>query len=92
MQRREFIALLGGAALAAPRLAMAQSAKVYRVATLAPGGPITEKSPFGTMLLQGLEQRGYTLGKNLAFDSRAAMGEVGKLPELVRSLKADVPT
>ena len=89
MQRREFIALLGGAALAAPRLAMAQSSKVHRVATLAPGGPITEKSPFGTMLLQGLEQRGYTLGKNLAFDSRAAMGEVTKLPDLVRALKAD---
>jgi putative tryptophan/tyrosine transport system substrate-binding protein len=89
MQRREFITLLGGATLAAPRLAMAQSSKVFRVATLAPGGPIAEKSPFGTMLLQGLEQRGYTLGKNLAFNSRAAMGEVGKLPELVRALKAD---
>jgi putative tryptophan/tyrosine transport system substrate-binding protein len=88
MRRREFITLLGGAALAAPRLAMAQPSKVYRVGTLTPGAPITEKSPFGATLLQGLEQRGYTLGKNLAFDSRGAMGQVGKLPELVRGLKA----
>jgi putative ABC transport system substrate-binding protein len=51
--------------------------------------PITEKSPFGTALLQGLEQRGYSLGRNLTFDARAAGGQVAKLPELVRAMKAD---
>jgi putative ABC transport system substrate-binding protein len=89
MKRREFITLVAGAAVAGPRLAQAQTSKVYRLATLAPGAPITEKSPFGTFLLQGLEQRGYTLGKNLAFDARAAAGQVSKLPELVRELKAN---
>jgi putative ABC transport system substrate-binding protein len=90
MRRREFIALFAGAAIAAPRAAFAQSSsKVYRLGTLSPAAPITEKSPFGTILLQGLEQRGYTLGQNLAFDARGAMGQVSKLPELVRGLKAD---
>jgi putative ABC transport system substrate-binding protein len=90
MRRRDVIALFAGAAIAGPRAAFAQSSsQVYRLGTLAPGGPIGEKSPFGTILLQSLEQRGYALGKNLAFDARAAMGQMGKLPELVRAMKAD---
>lgn len=90
MRRRDFITLLSGITLAGSRTAFAQSSsKVYRLGTLTPGAPITEKSPFGTVLLQGLEQRGYTLGKNLSFDARAAAGQVSKLPELVRGMKAD---
>lgn len=88
MKRREFFSLLAGA-IAAPHVASAQSSKVYRLGTLTPAAPITEKSPFGTVLLQGLEQRGYALGKNLALDARGAGGQVGKLPELVRAMKAD---
>jgi putative ABC transport system substrate-binding protein len=90
MRRREFVALLGGAAVAGAHPALAQiSSKTFRLATLSPGAPIGEKSPFGTLLLKGLEQRGYTPGKNLAFDARAVMGEIGKLPETVRGLKRD---
>lgn len=88
MKRREFISVLAGA-IAAPHVASAQSSKVFHLGTLTPAAPITEKSPFGVVLLQGLEQRGYTLGKNLAWDARAAGGQVGKLPELVRAMKAD---
>ena len=88
MRRREFIALLGGAAAASARPALAQpSSKTFRLGTLTPAAPISEKSPFGTLLLQGLAQRGYALGKNLALDAQGAMGEVGKLPELVRDMK-----
>ena len=36
-----------------------------------------------------LEQRGYTLGKNLVLDARSATGQVSKLPEVVRAMKAD---
>jgi putative ABC transport system substrate-binding protein len=90
MHRREFIALLGGAAVAGARPALAQpSSKTFRLATLSPAAPFGEKSPFGALLLKGLEQRGYTLGKNLTLDARGAMGEVGKLPEMVRGLKRD---
>ena len=89
MLRREFITLLTGATLAGPRAAFAQaSSKVYRLGTLTAGAPITEKSPFGAILLRGLEQRGYTLGKNLSLDARGAAGQVSKLPALVQELKA----
>jgi putative ABC transport system substrate-binding protein len=90
MHRREFLTLLGGAAVAAPRAAIAQaSSKVYRVGTLLPGPPLDEKSPLGAILLQKLEQKGYALGKNLAFEARGAAGQVSKLGEIVRGMKAD---
>ncbi len=89
MQRREFMALLTGAALG-PRVAFAQSSsKVYRLGTLNAVAPINEKSQNGATLLHVLEQRGYVLGKNLSLDARAAMSQVSKLPELVRAMKAD---
>ena len=88
MRRRAFLTLLTSA-IAAPHVVSAQPSRGYRLGTLTPGGPINEKSPLGVALLQGLEQRGYTLGKNLALEVRAAAGQVAKLPELVRELKAN---
>ena len=89
MQRREFVAFLAGATLAGSRTAFAQSSKVYRLGTLTAVAPISEKSPPGAVLLQVLEQRGYTLGKNLVLDARSTAGQVSKLPEVVRAMKAD---
>ena len=90
MLRRDFMSVLAGAAMAWPRLAIAQTgSKAYRVGTLVPGAPVDEKSPLGTILLQKLEQRGYTLGKNLAFEARGAGGQMGKLGEIIRAMKAD---
>jgi putative ABC transport system substrate-binding protein len=90
MLRRDFIPLLVSAVVAGPRLAIAQTpSKVYRVGTLLPGPPLDEKSPLGSILLQKLEQHGYTLGKNLAFEARGAGGQVSKLGEIVRGMKAD---
>jgi putative ABC transport system substrate-binding protein len=90
MLRRDFISLLASAVVAGPRLAIAQTpSKVYRVGTLLPGPPLDEKSPLGSILLQKLEQHGYTLGKNLAFEARGAGGQVSKLGEIVRGMKAD---
>lgn len=90
MLRRDFISLLVSAVVAGPRLASAQTpSKVYRVGTLLPGPPLDEKSPLGSILLQKLEQHGYTLGKNLAFEARGAGGQVSKLGEIVRGMKAD---
>ena len=90
MLRRDFISLLGGAVIAGPRRAIAQTqSKVYRVGTLLPGPPLDEKSPLGVVLLKKLEQHGYMLGKNLALEARGAGGQVGKLREIVRAMKAD---
>jgi len=89
MRRRDFITLLTGAAIAGPRAALAQTEpKIFRLGTLAPGPAIDEKNPLGAILLKALEQHGYAVGKNLSFEPRGAGGQVGKLDELVRELKA----
>jgi putative tryptophan/tyrosine transport system substrate-binding protein len=90
MRRREFIKLLTGATIAGPRAAIAQAPpKVFHLGTLAPGAPLDEKNPLAAILLKALEQHGYTLGKNLTLEARGAGGEVGKLPEIVRGMKAN---
>src|SRR4051812_43834319 len=90
MNRRDFIALAAGAAVIGPRTASAQPAqKVYRLGSLTPGPAMGGKNPLRPVLLQALEQRGYAVGKNLIYDARGAAGQVGKLPEIVRSMKAD---
>src|SRR6202023_1431173 len=84
------IKLLSDAAIAGPRAAIAQTPpKVFRLGTLAPGAPLDEKSPLAAILLKALEQHGYTLGQNLTLEARGAAGEVGKLPEIVRGMKAN---
>ena len=89
MQRREFITLLSGAALAGPRAAIGQtSAKVYHLGTLTPGLPRDEKSPEGVTLVRVLAERGYALGKNLTFDARGAKGQISELPRLLEEMKA----
>ena len=89
MKRREFITLLGGAAAAWPLAARAQpAARIYRLGTLTAGLPISANSPVGVVLLGELAQRGYTLGKNLAFDARAAGGEKSRLPQLLLDFQA----
>jgi putative ABC transport system substrate-binding protein len=51
--------------------------------------PLADKSPLGVTLLEGLQRRGYAIGKNLTYDARGAAGQNHKLPELVRAMKAD---
>jgi putative ABC transport system substrate-binding protein len=89
MKRREFLAVLGGAALAAPRLALAQTpGRIYHLGTLHTALPLTDASPFGKIIVKALAGRGYTLGQNLTFDSRGALGNVAKLPVLLQELKS----
>ena len=88
MKRREFIALLGGIALAASRETSAQTSRVYRLGTLTVGPPIPPTAGPGAMLVAGLAQHGYTLGQNLAYEARGAAGNVGQMPNLMQELKA----
>jgi putative ABC transport system substrate-binding protein len=89
MRRRDFIRLLGGAAVATPWGAAAQtSSRVYRLGTLTVGPPIPPTTGTGAILVAGLARRGYTLGQNLAYEARGAAGKVGQTPQLMQELKA----
>jgi putative tryptophan/tyrosine transport system substrate-binding protein len=90
MKRREFLAFLAGTAVTCSRAAIAQTPpKIFRLGTLTPTLPLDEKNPLAAILLKALAQRNYTLGKNLSLQARGAAGQVSKLGELVRELKAD---
>jgi putative tryptophan/tyrosine transport system substrate-binding protein len=87
--RRNFIRFVGGAMIVAAGGVGAQTpSRIYRLGTLTPGSLITEDSPFGSILIRELAQRGYTLGKNLTFEARGAAGQVSQLPQLLREFKA----
>jgi len=89
MKRREFLALLGGAALVGPRATSAQTpGRIYHLGTLHPALPVTDTSPSGKIVVKALAAHGYTLGQNLTFDARGAMGDVAKIPSLLGELKA----
>ena len=83
MDRRVFILTTASALLAAPLTAETQQAgKVYRIGVLA-GVPTP---PVQDAFLQGLRERGYVEGKNLALDWRWSMGQPGRFPELAAEL------
>src|SRR5262245_40081733 len=89
MRRRDFVTLLGGAAVAWPCAGGGQPAqKVYRLGSLTPGAPISAGSPGGKVLLEALAQRDYALGRNLAYDARGAAGEIPRIPDLLQDFKA----
>jgi putative ABC transport system substrate-binding protein len=89
VRRREFMALLGGAAIATSRDALAQTAtKVYRLGSLDPARPLSATSADATILLGGLAELGYTLGRNLAYDARASGGDNSKLPDVLKDFTA----
>jgi putative tryptophan/tyrosine transport system substrate-binding protein len=89
MRRREFLALLGGATLVNPLGASAQTpGRTYHLGTLHPAAPMTEASPFGKIMIKALAEHGFVLGHNLTFDARGAMGDVAKLPALLKEFKA----
>ena len=50
MKRREFIAFLGGMAIATPRETFAQTPKIYRLGTLTVGPPIPTTAGTGAVL------------------------------------------
>src|SRR5262245_19246850 len=81
MDRRAFIALMGGSMLAAPLTAEAQQARVYRIGVLGPT-PIAPSSDAG--FRKGLGQFGYTDGRNLVIEYRD--GEGTRLTELAGDL------
>jgi putative ABC transport system substrate-binding protein len=89
MKRRDFITLLGGAAVARPLAARAQQpSKIYRVGVLTPLDPLPESGVIGSALIRGLARRGEELGKNLILERRGAQFHIERLPALVDELVA----
>jgi putative ABC transport system substrate-binding protein len=87
MRRRDFMTLLGGAAIAWPRVVAAQGS-VYRIGLLSSAAPVADNSPSGAALIRGLAQRGYALDKDFTFERRAAEAQMDRLPRLVEELVA----
>jgi putative tryptophan/tyrosine transport system substrate-binding protein len=93
MRRREFIALLGGAAAAWPLAARAQQReRVRRVGVLI---PFTADDPEGQVRLlafaQGLQQMGWAVGSNLRIDTRWSAGDAERSRKYAAELLALAP-
>lgn len=83
MKRREFMKLLGGAAVSWPHVARAQSMPVI--------GYLSSRSPSDsanivTAFHHGLNEAGYIDGQNIAIESRFAEGHIDRLPALAAEL------
>ena len=90
MKRRDFITLLGGAAVAWPLSTNAQQAESkYTVGILVAGNNVAEL----TTVVAALRELGWVEGKNVVFEPRFAENRLERLPELATDLvrlKVDV--
>jgi putative ABC transport system substrate-binding protein len=83
MRRRDFIALLGGAALPWPIAAHAQRRAPARIGALHPFAP---PHPWVAGLRRGLHDLGYVEGRSITIDERGSDGDDERLDGLVKEL------
>ena len=93
MKRREFITLLGGAAAAWPLAARAQQGeRMRRIGVLM---PLAADDPEGqariAAFLQGLQQLGWTDGRNVRIDIRWGAGDADRIRKYAAELVALAP-
>jgi len=92
MKRREFIALVGGAAVAWPLSGRAQQPKIPHVGWLVIGSPTTHRFSLAAFR-DGLKAAGRIEGQNITIEYGWAEGNLARLPELANDLvqkKVDV--
>ena len=94
MKRREFISLLGGAAAWPLAASAQQKERMRRIGVLMSARP---DDPYQTTYLsafmQGLQERGWTIGRNVRVDYRWGTGDADLRPKVCSGAsRAPFPT
>src|SRR5450631_2104662 len=92
MKRREFIGLIGGAAVSPLTARAQQPERVRRIGVLLPGTPDdAEYQARQAAFLQALQQLGWSDGRNVLIDTRWAAGDANLIRKYAAELIALAP-
>jgi putative ABC transport system substrate-binding protein len=89
MRRREFMALIGGAAVSWPLALRAQQPQKWRIGDVF-GGTQETQGPLAKGLAQRLEDLGYVQGKNITLLNRFVPPEAEAIEDAIRSLLPNI--